>query len=44
MGFWIGMLYGACLGINPIVLGFYSSAICWFADNILDLIMTYKED
>lgn len=43
MGFWIGLFYST-LSQMPWTLCFYSAAVCWIADYIIQIIQKYLYD
>jgi hypothetical protein len=43
LGFWAGILTGILGHYNPIVFATYGAAVCWYADHILDLIISKSQ-
>jgi len=43
LGFWSGLAIGLIGPYNPIVFATYGAAVCWYADHILDVIISLEK-
>ena len=41
LGFWCGVVVGVLYG-DPVILAFASAGVCWFADNINNLVQSVE--